>query len=183
LTTAVKTFASRKYQRAADYLTEILSGEDKPSRSIKRILRDLRERVWGSSVKIKLGPILIEPAQALRRAGQRGAEIDLSGFIRDAANSLRKANQLGLVAIDRIDEIHKYDRATQQAAIQGLFLAEGYLAQIPGISLIIFLRSDLFKIYDIQEKNKLVSRTLVISWTKQDLLGSIEFGVGRRREG
>jgi hypothetical protein len=69
-----------------------------------------------------------------------------------------------------VDEIHKYDRDLQQKAVQGLFLAEGDLAQLPEIRLVIFLRSDLFKVYDIQEKNKLVSRSISISWTKPELL-------------
>jgi hypothetical protein len=44
------------------------------------------------------------------------------------------------------------------------------LAQVSGISLLIFIRSDLFNLYDIQEKNKLISRTLTLSWSKPELL-------------
>src|SRR5207247_2111465 len=86
------------------------------------------------------------------------------------ARSLAASGQMALVPLDRVDEIHKYDRDLQQKAVQGLFLAEGDLAELPEIRLVIFLRSDLFKIYDIQEKNKLVSRSITISWTKPELL-------------
>jgi hypothetical protein len=121
-------------------------------------------------VKIKLGPVMIEPAGKSGASGNTASSIDLRAFIKDAASSLAASGKIALVPLDRVDEIHKYDRDLQQKAVQGLFLAEGDLAQFAGISLVIFLRSDLFKIYDIQEKNKLVSRSMTISWTKPQLL-------------
>jgi len=41
---------------------------------------------------------------------------------------------------------------------------------LENIRLIIFLRTDLFELYDIQEKNKLVSRTFTIEWAEEEWL-------------
>jgi hypothetical protein len=166
----VKTFTSRDHARAAAYLKEILGDEPRPGRSLVKFLKDIAERILRSSVKIKLGPVEIEPAGRPGASGRGTSSIDLLAFIKDAATSLAASGQMALVPVDRIDEIHKYDRDVQQKAVQGLFLAEGDLAQLPEIRLVIFLRSDLFKIYDIQEKNKLVSRSIFIRWTKSELL-------------
>jgi hypothetical protein len=38
------------------------------------------------------------------------------------------------------------------------------------IGLVVFLRTDLFELYDIQEKNKLVSRTLALDWSEEEWL-------------
>jgi hypothetical protein len=162
----ITTFSSRSQKRKALRIREALN--DAVSESfIKRILKRLH---LGSSIKITLGPIVLEPAVVASERGLRGAIIDLLGFVREAAVIFNNAGQAVIIALDRIDEIHKYDRALQEKAIQGLFLAESDLAQIPGINFLIFIRSDLFRLYDIQEKNKLVSRTLEIGWNRQDLL-------------
>lgn len=166
----VKTFTSHDHARAAAYLKEILGDEPRPGQPLVKFLKDIAERILRWSVTIKLGPVEIKPA-GKPGASERGtSSIDLLAFIKDAATSLAASGQMALVPVDRIDEIHKYDRDVQQKAVQGLFLAEGDLAQLPGIRLVIFLRSDLFKIYDIQEKNKLVSRSIFIRWTKSELL-------------
>jgi hypothetical protein len=126
----------------------------------------------GSSVKV----VMIEPAGKPGASGRGTSSIDLRAFIKDAARSLAASGQMALVPLDRVDEIHKYDRDLQQKAVQGLFLAEGDLAELPEIRLVIFLRSDLFKIYDIQEKNKLVSRSITISWTNRSCSVSSRIG-------
>lgn len=168
LAVSLNTFSSSQQKRVAAHLREVLSDEDEASSRISKILKGLWK--WRSSVKIKLGPILIEPATLTNKEGLGGAVIDLSAFIRDAAKTFKESNQSMIIALDRVDEIHKYDRGTQEKAVQGLFLAEGDMAQISGVNFLIFIRSDLFNIYDIQEKNKLVSRTLNIVWNKNDLL-------------
>ena len=168
LAVSLNTFSSNQQKRAAARLRQAFSDNDETSSTSLKILKRLWK--WRSSVKIRLGPILIEPAAMPNKGRQGGAIIDLSAFIRDAAKIFKESNQSVIIALDQIDEIHKYDRALQEKAVQGLFLAEGDLAQISGVNFLVFIRSDLFKIYDIQEKNKLVSRTLNIIWNKQDLL-------------
>ena len=71
---------------------------------------------------------------------------------------------------DRIDETFKYDRAKQEAVVQALLQAEGRVSLFERIGLVIFLRTDLFELYDIQEKNKLVSRTLTLDWSEEEWL-------------
>jgi hypothetical protein len=69
--------------------------------------------------------------------------------------------------LDRIDETFKYDRAKQEAVVQALLQAEARVSLFDAIGLAVFLRTDLFELYDIQEKNKLVSRTLTLDWEKK----------------
>jgi hypothetical protein len=166
----IKTFSSPYHARAAIYLKEMLGDESTTEWLLLKFFKGVAERFLRSSVKIKLGPVEIEPAGKSGASGSAASSIDLMAFMKDTATSLVDSGQMALVPLDRVDEIHKYDRDMQQKAVQGLFLAEGDLAQLPGIRLIIFLRSDLFKIYDIQEKTKLVSRSMSISWTKPQLL-------------
>ena len=71
---------------------------------------------------------------------------------------------------DRIDETFKYNRVKQEAVVQALLQAEGRISLFEHIGLVVFLRTDLFELYDIQEKNKLVSRTLTLDWSEEDWL-------------
>ena len=47
---------------------------------------------------------------------------------------------------------------------------EGRVSLLECIELVVFLRTDLFELYDIQEKNKLVSRTLTLDWSEEEWL-------------
>ena len=170
LATQVKNFSLPVHTRAAAHLVSILGDETPSQHRVIRFIRSSFTWLRKAPVKIKFGPIEIEPAGKSSGSGWGSSPVDLLAFIRDAAGALHRSGKLALVPMDRIDEIHKYDRLKQEKAIQGLFLAEGDLAQVPGIRLLVFLRSDLFKIYDIQEKNKLVSRSINIHWTKDQLV-------------
>lgn len=74
------------------------------------------------------------------------------------------------MAIDRIDDLHKYQRAVQETLVQGLFLAESTPEHGHEVGLLIFIRTDLFEAYDIQEKNKLITRILKLDWLADSLL-------------
>jgi hypothetical protein len=158
-------FFSKDQRRIASQVREAL-GDKLAQTVLDRIWKHLR----GTSIKVKLGPILLEPAVPTGGVRHRDIVIELSAFIRAAAKIFSDRNDVVIIALDRIDEIHKYDRTLQEKAVQGLFLAEGDLAQIMGVAFLIFIRSDLFKLYDIQEKNKLVTRTMEIEWSKDDLI-------------
>lgn len=54
--------------------------------------------------------------------------------------------------------------------MQALLQAEARISQLDGIGLVLFLRTDPFELYDIQEKNKLVSRSLVLERSEEDWL-------------
>ena len=71
---------------------------------------------------------------------------------------------------DRIDEAFKYDRAKQEAVVQSLLQAEGRVSLLECIELVVFLRTHLFELYDIQEKNELISRTLTLDWPDEEWL-------------
>ncbi|MEV0034517.1 hypothetical protein [Streptomyces sp. NPDC050804] len=75
-----------------------------------------------------------------------------------------------MVLRDRIDETFNYDRGLQEALVQALLQAEAWVSRLDNIDLVVFLRTDLFELYDIQEKNKLVSRSLVLEWSEEDWL-------------
>ena len=116
----VKVFSSTQHARAALYLKEMLGEEAQTGWMLFKFIKGIGERVLKSSVKIKLGPVEIEPAG---KPGAKGASpIELREFIKDAATSLAASGQIALVPLDRIDEIYKYDRDLQQKAVQGLFL-------------------------------------------------------------
>lgn len=133
----------------------------------KRSLLGFFTGLINSNLKISLGPVTIEPAVRLEGGGK---SVDLNWFLQEIASLLTDEFGKIVIAIDRIDEVHKYDRARQEKAVQGLFLAENEIAPIKNISMVVFLRSDLYEIYDIQEKNKLVSRSLRLSWKRHELL-------------
>jgi Cdc6-like AAA superfamily ATPase len=73
------------------------------------------------------------------------------------------------IVLDKLDEIHKYNRTEQEKVIQGLFLAEGYFANFTNMKVIILLRTDLYEIYNIEEKNKHVGRSVRLTWDINDL--------------
>lgn len=159
---------SFRQKRMAARLRAVIPGGP-PDPSITGRLIAIWHRIRRTSVKFQLGPIVLEPAKA-SDVSVRGGAIDIPAFLRETANGLRACGKHVVIAVDRIDEVHKYNRELQEKLVQGLFLAEGSLAQTPEINLLVFIRTDLFKIYDIQEKNKLVSRTMRLHWSRDGLL-------------
>jgi hypothetical protein len=75
-----------------------------------------------------------------------------------------------VVAVDRVDETFKYDRPRQEAVVRALLQAEAEVALLGNVRLIVFLRTDLFELSGIQEKKKLVSRTLTLEWQEEQWL-------------
>ena len=158
--------------------------QQKQARTLRESLPDLataaersswgeRLRSWwrearGVGIKFQFGPVTLESPKA--SGSSPGRAIDVSDFLRTTAEALREEGRKVLVAIDRIDEVHKYERAIQEPLVQGLFLAEASRDHGAEIGLIIFIRTDLFETYDIQEKNKLVTRQLSLGWRDDALL-------------
>ncbi|WP_067540824.1 ATP-binding protein [Nocardia crassostreae] len=136
-------------------------------RMLRAILRPLR----GTSVKFAVGPVSLEtqlPSGA--ETGSRRAAVDVESFLREADRTLSHMGRRVLALFDRIDETFKYDRKKQEAVVQSLLQAEGRVSQFDAIGVTIFLRTDLFELYDIQEKNKVVSRTLPLEWSEDQWL-------------
>jgi hypothetical protein len=96
--------------------------------------------------------------------------VDVESFLQETDGLLRKSGLRAVVMFDRIDETFKYDRAKQEAVVQALLQAERHVSSFERIRLVVFLRTDLFELYDIQEKNKLVSSTLALDWSEEEWL-------------
>jgi hypothetical protein len=96
--------------------------------------------------------------------------VDVGAFLREANRLLGESGRRIVVMFDRIDETFKYDRAKQQAVVQALLQTEAEVSLFDSIGLVVFLRTDLFELYDIQEKTKLVSRTLTLNWAEEEWL-------------
>lgn len=129
----------------------------------------IKQVFTGSKVKFTLGPVSLE-ADPSTRSRSKMRTISVDAFLSEVAQDLAKRSSSVTLAVDRIDEIHKYDRGRQEALVQGLFQAEAEMSQLDTIGLLIFIRSDLFHVYSIEEKNKLVSRRLDLEWRENELL-------------
>jgi len=125
--------------------------------------------VLPEKVTLKLGPITVEPNLVRRGKLWQGNDIRIDDFIDLTDRFLQSTGQRLLIVFDQIDEAFKYQRDKQEALVQGLFLAEAFLSLRRRIRLVVLLRTDLFEVYDIQEKNKFVSRTVRLDWTREDL--------------
>jgi hypothetical protein len=143
-----------------------------PTRPAGRVVKALRAAVrpfGGTTLSFAVGPVNLE-AQLPDGGRSSSATVDVEAFLQELSNLLKGAGRRAVVLIDRIDELFKYDRAKQEAVVQGLLQAESRVSLLDGITVVIFLRTDLFELYDIQEKNKLVSRRLVLEWSEEDWL-------------
>jgi hypothetical protein len=135
-----------------------------------------RFRHWAADVvfskvnKVAFGPVTIEPKFDGGSHSFARKPLDLAGYLDRCDELSKRSGHLILVIVDRIDEIAKYDRKQQERLVQGLMMAESYLAQKAAIKLIVLLRTDLFELYDIQEKNKFISRTVILEWEVNQLL-------------
>lgn len=114
-----------------------------------------------------VGPIKIE--QEFMEGGKPSKAMDVDVFIRRTEALLQQIGSRLVVVVDKIDEANKYDRSLQEQLIQGLLMAEAALSHTQCIRLVVLLRTDLFEIFHIQEKNKFVSRTVRLAWTEHQL--------------
>jgi len=94
----------------------------------------------------------------------KGRVVDLRDVVESVSSMLRATKITVGVVLDGIDEVYKHDRVRQEKMVQGLFLAESEMAKYEAIKLIILMRTDLYAVYDIQEKSKRVSRTGRLTW-------------------
>ena len=141
-----------------------IKGESRASRWMAAVRSVMPEKV-----SLKLGPVTVEPNLRRRGRGWLGSDIRIDEFINRTDRLLQATNRRLLIVFDQIDEAFKYQRDRQEALVQGLFLAESYLSLTQTIRLIVLLRTDLFELYDIQEKNKFVSRIVRLDWSPEEL--------------
>jgi hypothetical protein len=137
----------------------------------KRASRSIARAVGGTTLKFTVGPAQLEvnmPTGSSARAGKASA--DVNSFLRKTDEFLGESGRRALLMFDQIDETYKYDRPRQQAVVQALLQAETQVSLMKNVRLMVFLRTDLFELYDIQEKTKLVPRTFTIEWTEEEWL-------------
>jgi hypothetical protein len=166
---AVPDNAPKRQRRNATDLRAALGLPTKPPSRTRRAMRAAGRLLGGTTLKLGVGPVNLE---AKLPAGTRpgGSVLDVEDMLQQTDQLLRNAGRRVMVLLDRIDETFKYDRPRQEAVVQALLQAEARVSQLAGIDLVLFLRTDLFELYDIQEKNKLVSRSLVLEWSEEDWL-------------
>lgn len=136
---------------------------------IRRAMRSTARILGGTTLKLGVGPINFETKLP---AGTRPSRsfLDVESLLQETDEMLKQVKRRVVVLLDRIDETFKYDRGRQEAVVQALLQAEARVSQLDSIELVVFLRTDLFELYDIQEKNKLVSRSLALDWSEEDWL-------------
>ena len=167
----IGTDAPRALRRTARRLDSAF-GQDGTKRmsAIKRWSRAGARRLGGSSLKLAVGPVKLEAT--LPPSGEQPSRkrIDIDRFLADCDEHLGETGRSMVIMFDRVDELHTYDRARQEPLVQALLQAEDDISQLRNLQAIVFLRTDLFELYDIQEKNKRVSRSLTLEWPEEDWL-------------
>jgi hypothetical protein len=147
--------------------TDLIEGTDT---SLFKPILDLITKI-GSKVSFSIAgiPITLEPSAELK-SEKMNVSVDISK-LQELSNLIAfNLGQRLIILIDKVDEIFKYEREKQEKFVQGLFLAITHLTKYSNLTLTVFLRTDIFQIYDIQEKNKFVSRSLNLTWNQQDIL-------------
>ncbi len=167
---AVPSTASRETRSSGSDLRRALGFPVDRPRLWRRLLLSIVRPFVGATLKFTIGPVSLESklGSGSGRLG-RGA-IDVEAFLREVDGILSSSSQRIVVLVDRIDEVSKYDRSKQEAIVQSLLQVESRASSLQNVRLILFLRTDLFELYDIQEKNKLVSRMLVLKWSPEQWL-------------
>jgi energy-coupling factor transporter ATP-binding protein EcfA2 len=161
--------APTKLRREAAELRAVVGLPTRPAGRWGRVLRAAARPFGGTTLRFAVGPVNLE-AQLPDGGRPSTATVDVESFLLEVDRLVAGSGRRVVVMFDRIDELFKYDRGRQEAVVQGLFQVESRISLLSAIRLVVFLRTDLFELYDIQEKNKLVSRRLVLEWTEQDWL-------------
>ena len=168
---AVPASAPKKLRRNATDLRAAFGLPTEQASLIRRALPAAFRLLGGTTLKFAVGPVNLEAQLPSGSGGRPGkASVDVESFLKEADDLLGESARRVVVMFDRIDEIFKYDRTKQEAVVQALLQAEGHVSLFEHIGLVVFLRTDIFELYDIQEKNKLISRTLTLDWSAEEWL-------------
>ncbi|MFE6848737.1 P-loop ATPase, Sll1717 family, partial [Streptomyces sp. NPDC057686] len=166
---AVPAEAPKALRRNASGLRAALGLPTKPPSRTWQTMHMLARLLGGTTLKFGVGPVDFEATLPAGTRPSRGF-LDVDSLLQETDNLLERTGRHVMVLLDRIDEAFKYDRGRQEALVQALLQAEARVIQLARNTLVVFLRTDLFELYDIQEKNKLVSRSLVLDWSEEDWL-------------
>lgn len=168
---SIPASAPERLRRDALRLRAALGLPARPANATTRLLRTGARLLGGTSLNLAVGPVSLQATLPAGVSGRPGSlSVDVESFLQDVDALLQQEARRAIIMFDRIDETFKYDRAKQQAIVQALLQAEGRVSLLRRIGLVIFLRTDIVELYDIQEKNKLVSRMLMLDWSDDDWL-------------
>ena len=167
---AIPPSAPKKLRRDAADLRAAFGLSTEKTNLASHTLRAVLGLFGGTTLNFAVGPVNLEAKLPSGSGRPSRASVDVESFLQEADSLLRESVRRVAVMFDRIDETFKYDRAKQEAVVQSLLQAEGRVSLLECIELVVFLRTDLFELYDIQEKNKLVSRTLTLDWPDEEWL-------------
>jgi hypothetical protein len=168
-TSTVFESAPKEFRRGATNLRAALGLPIERPGQIRRTLRAASRMLGGTTLKFGVGPVNFEASLPIGPRSS-GSFLDVDVLLQEIDEMLKRTGRHVTILCDRIDETFKYDRNKQQTMVQSLLQAESRISQLEHIELVVFLRTDLFELYDIQEKNKLVSRTLTLAWSEEDWL-------------
>ncbi|WP_369776571.1 P-loop ATPase, Sll1717 family [Streptomyces sp. R33] len=166
---AIPAKAPNALRRNASGLRAALGLPTEPPGLTRQTMHLLARLLGGTTLKFGVGPVDFE-AKLPVGARPNSGFLDVDSLLQETDALLEQTDRHVVVLLDRIDEAFKYDRGRQEALVQALLQAEARVIQLARITLVVFLRTDLFELYDIQEKNKLVSRSLVLEWSEEDWL-------------
>jgi hypothetical protein len=162
--------APRDLQRTARNLRSVFNLGKETRSGLSRLMGTVAGRLSGTSLTLAVGPVNLGVKTPEGVPRPRGSSVDIEEFLQRCDRYLAESGRHTVVPIDRIDEVFKYERQRQEPLVQGLLQAESRISELQNISIVVFLRTDLFETYDIQEKNKLASRMLVLEWAEEDWL-------------
>jgi hypothetical protein len=166
----VPASAPRKLRRDAADLRAAFGLSTEATSPASHMLRTVFGLFGGTTLNFAVGPVNLQAKLPSGNGRPSRASVDVESFLQEADSLLRESARRVAVMFDRIDETFRYDRAKQEAVVQSLLQAEGRVSLLECIELVVFLRTDFFELYDIQEKNKLVSRTITLDWSEEEWL-------------
>ena len=163
--------APKKLRRDAVGIRAALGLPVPPASFPRRAFDAAARLLGGTTLKLTAGPAQVEvklPSGSGARPGK--APVDVDRFLKEANNLLGESGRRAVVMADQIDEIAKGNLDKQKAVVRGLLQAVREVHPREHIQFVVFLRTDLYQRCDAQEKTKLVSKTVTLTWEEEDWL-------------
>lgn len=161
----------KKLRRNAASIRAALGLSAPPASLPKRALSAAARIFGGTTLKVTAGPAQVEvKLPAGSAVGPGKAPVDIDRFLDEADALLGESGSRTVVMVDKVDEIGKWERDRQKAAVRGLLQAVREIHPRDHLQFVAFLRTDLYERCDVQEKTKLVSKMVILTWEEEDWL-------------
>ena len=165
------TSAPKKLRRDAVGISAALGLPPPPASLLMRALHAAARLLGGTTLRLTAGPTQVEVKLPSGSGGRPGkAPVDIDRFLQEANSLLGQSGRQAVVMADQIDEIAKWNRDKQKAVVRGLLQAVRDVHPCEHIQFVVFLRTDLYERCDVQERTKLVSKTVTLTWEEEDWL-------------